>query len=117
MLTNVSVATTVTLMIPVQTVTVDEPDGSLERDLIVRAVNNPDLRRAGAHDNAAARSASHCLNPQTITDDNAAARSASHCLNPLANTDDFGQPAPDPVSYTHLRAHETRHDLVCRLLL
>src|SRR5450756_1537022 len=21
----------------------------------------------------------------------------------------------DPVSYTHLRAHETRHDLVCRL--
>src|SRR5665648_1236589 len=25
--------------------------------------------------------------------------------------------APRPVSYTHLRAHETRHDLVCRLLL
>src|SRR5450759_5435225 len=24
---------------------------------------------------------------------------------------------PVPVSYTHLRAHETRHDLVCRLLL
>src|SRR5659263_333895 len=24
---------------------------------------------------------------------------------------------PLPVSYTHLRAHETRHDLVCRLLL
>src|SRR5450756_1962681 len=23
---------------------------------------------------------------------------------------------PGPVSYTHLRAHETRHDLVCRLL-
>src|SRR5450756_3058554 len=23
----------------------------------------------------------------------------------------------EPVSYTHLRAHETRHDLVCRLLL
>ncbi|HCJ35333.1 MAG TPA: hypothetical protein DHV65_13695, partial [Ktedonobacter sp.] len=22
-----------------------------------------------------------------------------------------------PVSYTHLRAHETRHDIVCRLLL
>src|SRR5450756_2857841 len=33
-----------------------------------------------------------------------------------------GDPAADihahiPVSYTHLRAHETRHDLVCRLLL
>src|SRR5450759_5691686 len=27
---------------------------------------------------------------------------------------EHGQP---PVSYTHLRAHETRHDLVCRLLL
>src|SRR5450756_1782413 len=26
-------------------------------------------------------------------------------------------PVPHPVSYTHLRAHETRHDLVCRLLL
>src|SRR5450759_2142329 len=25
--------------------------------------------------------------------------------------------SPLPVSYTHLRAHETRHDLVCRLLL
>src|SRR5450759_1952410 len=25
--------------------------------------------------------------------------------------------AKGPVSYTHLRAHETRHDLVCRLLL
>src|SRR5665648_887498 len=24
---------------------------------------------------------------------------------------------PQTVSYTHLRAHETRHDLVCRLLL
>src|SRR5450759_722154 len=24
---------------------------------------------------------------------------------------------PFAVSYTHLRAHETRHDLVCRLLL
>src|SRR5665648_879491 len=26
-------------------------------------------------------------------------------------------PKLSPVSYTHLRAHETRHDLVCRLLL
>jgi len=24
---------------------------------------------------------------------------------------------PDPVSYTHLRAHETKANLVCRLLL
>src|SRR5450756_2713313 len=34
--------------------------------------------------------------------------STRHCLQ-LAE--------PKPVSYTHLRAHETRHDLVCRLLL
>src|SRR5450756_2703985 len=25
--------------------------------------------------------------------------------------------AVEPVSYTHLRAHETRHEIVCRLLL
>ena len=30
---------------------------------------------------------------------------------------DPGFPAPDAVSYTHLRAHETVLDLVCRLLL
>src|SRR5659263_413652 len=29
----------------------------------------------------------------------------------------FGGRYSIPVSYTHLRAHETRHDLVCRLLL
>src|SRR5665648_437134 len=28
-----------------------------------------------------------------------------------------GTRSSGPVSYTHLRAHETRHDLVCRLLL
>src|SRR5450756_2005244 len=31
--------------------------------------------------------------------------------------EDFRSVAAEPVSYTHLRAHETRHDLVCRLLL
>src|SRR5450756_2834249 len=34
---------------------------------------------------------------------------------PLASA--LGALAAMPVSYTHLRAHETRHDLVCRLLL
>ena len=29
----------------------------------------------------------------------------------------FSESDAAPVSYTHLRAHETRHDLVCRLLL
>ena len=27
------------------------------------------------------------------------------------------KPDVEAVSYTHIRAHETRHDLVCRLLL
>ena len=33
------------------------------------------------------------------------------------NLDIFNAIVKEPVSYTHLRAHETRHDLVCRLLL
>src|SRR5450756_2497787 len=37
-----------------------------------------------------------------------------HILFLLPNA---GQMVPGPVSYTHLRAHETRHELVCRLLL
>src|SRR5450759_6030540 len=37
---------------------------------------------------------------------------------PMAVRLQLGAPLmPRPVSYTHLRAHETRHDLVCRLLL
>src|SRR5450756_2684878 len=39
-------------------------------------------------------------------------------LPPLPRTSSsFFHPYLNPVSYTHLRAHETRHDLVCRLLL
>src|SRR5659263_467232 len=38
---------------------------------------------------------------------------SSQAQNPRSHT----APASLPVSYTHLRAHETRHDLVCRLLL
>src|SRR5450756_2661825 len=33
------------------------------------------------------------------------------------NTEELTQADLESVSYTHLRAHETRHDLVCRLLL
>ena len=35
--------------------------------------------------------------------------------DPIVNTPVMDVPVT--VSYTHLRAHETRHDLVCRLLL
>src|SRR5665648_259784 len=34
----------------------------------------------------------------------------------LNNTIEQAYISLDTVSYTHLRAHETRHDLVCRLL-
>src|SRR5665648_1171609 len=33
------------------------------------------------------------------------------------SSDPFHSFSNTSVSYTHLRAHETRHDLVCRLLL
>jgi len=82
MLTNVQVATTVTLMIPVQTATMDEPDGSREQDLIVRHTNN-----ATAHINPG-RDARQC-GPTP-------AGAASRTLNPLAEVDDFGQPTPEP---------------------
>ena len=41
-------------------------------------------------------------------------------INELSNHIDFHfstSYTTRPVSYTHLRAHETFHDLVCRLLL
>src|SRR5665648_1221785 len=40
------------------------------------------------------------------------------CKAALVMNDDglFEKRTSTPVSYTHLRAHETRHDLVCRLL-
>src|SRR5665647_1451883 len=74
MLTNVEVTTTVTLMIPVQTATVDEPAGSLERDLLT-----------GDHPTSGG--------PNRSTGSGA----ALGYRNPLANTDDFGQPTPDPI--------------------
>src|SRR5450756_3037839 len=36
---------------------------------------------------------------------------------PSALEQAFVEEGAVPVPYTHLRAHETRHDLVCRLLL
>src|SRR5665811_1952740 len=73
MLTNVQVSTTVTLMIPVQTATVDEPADALERDLLVGG------QPQGGQPNGAGRDGA-----------------ALGYLNPLANTDDFGEPTPDP---------------------
>ena len=81
MLTNASVTTTVTLMIPVQTATVDEPHDSLERDLLVR----------GEHEGATPAGAD-----ADRSGIGGCSGAALGYLNPLANTDDFGQPAPDP---------------------
>jgi hypothetical protein len=71
MLTNVQVATTVSLMIPVQTATVDEPDGSQEPDLVVRHLNHPD---------------------------HSATAAGLPTLNPLVNY--FGQPTPTPTHWS-----------------
>eukprot|EP00658_Telonema_sp_P-2_P066593 TRINITY_DN5557_c0_g1_i9.p1 TRINITY_DN5557_c0_g1~~TRINITY_DN5557_c0_g1_i9.p1 ORF type:complete len:101 (-),score=14.51 TRINITY_DN5557_c0_g1_i9:75-377(-) len=35
----------------------------------------------------------------------------------IPRTSEAANPCPGPVSYTHLRAHETPEHLVCRLLL
>src|SRR5450759_1469804 len=53
MLTNVQVSTTVTLMIPVQTATVDEPAGSLERDLLTRDHPTSGQRNGGGPNGSA----------------------------------------------------------------
>src|SRR5665647_1528126 len=47
--------------------------------------------------------------------DNIGSCSISYCSNISSITPKF--PTPKPVSYTHLRAHETDSYLVCRLLL
>ena len=56
------------------------------------------------------------LNPPTFV-----AHSAEECLSYCMDNDDCGaivfMESYEPVSYTHLRAHETEADLVCRLLL
>src|SRR5665647_1067651 len=84
MLTNVEVTTTVTLMIPVQTATVDEPAGALERDLLVRGGQPNGAQRNGGGRDGGGRNGS------------AGSGAALGYRNPLANTDDFGQPTPDP---------------------
>jgi hypothetical protein len=90
MLTNVQVSTTVTLMIPVQTATVDEPADAHERDLLIRAGNMGKPRDAGCSGSSGS-SADHAA-----TGGNTAAGAALGFPNPLANTDDYGQPTPDP---------------------
>src|SRR5450759_4158159 len=40
-----------------------------------------------------------------------------HFQTVMAGINEITNGTETPVSYTHLRAHETRHDLVCRLLL
>src|SRR5665648_1226890 len=52
--------------------------------------------------------------PMGSIDDQAYTEASKQGLSTVLWTVD---PGDWPVSYTHLRAHETRHDLVCRLLL
>src|SRR5450756_1928832 len=73
-----------------------------DADVAIGGLVDCDFRPPGVHDHAA----------------NAVARA----WNLLEERSDFlvvtgSNNSMVPVSYTHLRAHETRHDLVCRLLL
>src|SRR5450756_2911676 len=52
------------------------------------------------------------LEPETLTEMMVLAQRSMSAIREAFGPDGF-----NPVSYTHLRAHETRHDLVCRLLL
>ena len=49
--------------------------------------------------------------------DAAFSTSLEKLLSPLKPSETAAEPQEAPVSYTHLRAHETVLDLVCRLLL
>jgi len=105
-------------MVPVQTLTTDEPDDALERDLIVRAGNpssTSDTAGSGSPGNQADHEANegYTGSPGSPADHEAneantnssadaggaaapgAARGFAH-LHPWAFTDDFGQPVPDP---------------------
>ena len=95
MLTNVQVTTTVALLIPVQTATVEEPDGSLERDLIARTGNYFSHFSPASPGNAGADGAAEA-GEHPVTQGSAGAGSASRNHNLLAGTDDFGQPTPEP---------------------
>ena len=96
MLTNVDVTTTVTLMIPVQTATVDEPVDALERDLIIRAGNAGKPRDAGGSGSSGSSGRAGSAADHAATGGNAGAGAALGYLSPLADTDDYGQPTPDP---------------------
>src|SRR5665647_2042803 len=85
MLTNVDVTTTVTLMIPVQTATVDEPVDALERDLLARAGKPRDAGSSG-RSGSSGGTADH-----PATGGNPRAGAAAGYLSPLAETVDYGQ--------------------------
>src|SRR5450756_2754967 len=91
----------------------DERDDCLAEAVLgfLRAIRTYNVHR-GSLDGYIATVASHRLIDM--------ARRAAGPRVELSDTlDGRGSSLGDPaaVSYTHLRAHETRHDIVCRLLL
>ena len=60
---------------------------------------------------AAARLRLRCTDAKTF------ASGATTLTSPSGNIIEIVEANPPPVSYTHLRAHETKANLVCRLLL
>src|SRR5450756_2686325 len=64
------------------------------------------------------RRSSRRLRPQAVTHRRLAVRATANQVSDCRQITVTNLAASDgSVSYTHLRAHETRHDLVCRLLL
>ncbi len=58
----------------------------------------------------------HCAQRYTARSVEQCAPLYSPPLLALHSAQHFTAPSTTPVPHTHLRAHETRHDLVCRLL-
>ena len=119
MLTNATVTTTVTLMIPVQTATVDEPDGSLERDLIVHGTGDlqgtasgADGDRSAAANGAGAGSGSAPGSPAEPPGQHRRLRPTHPRPEPADRADldpDRRHGLRDPRHRGHRRRHRRRH--------
>src|SRR5450756_1718108 len=93
--------------------------GSRQTRLVICVLENSRIRFVGAsavesQGWAKGRIADQQAVAESVT---AALRDADGYASGALQSVVVGMGGPTAVSYTHLRAHETRHDLVCRLLL
>ncbi|BCP57532.1 hypothetical protein SUT007_09900 [Streptococcus parasuis] len=91
-------------------------------------ISNPIIRENIGFDFAAWRDGLFCLDCQEILEFDSITFMNDTCFGPIWDVESYYQyfeqqkdvdfwGMTNPVSYTHLRAHETRRHLVCRLLL